>query len=77
MKLPDGYIDRFPRRGPWNDVESCTPLLHAWNIEVMLHDGKTCPATFMGTYWRAFAENLNPIAWRQVWQNQPAIGISA
>lgn len=43
--IPTGYVERFPRRGPWIDV--ATPPAFDSTNEVMLADGFTTSATYL------------------------------
>ena len=67
---PPGYVERFPGRGGWTPVAEPPPEF-AFTTEVLLPDGATTNATWTGTLWWGFGEELRPLGWR--WVHNPGM----
>jgi hypothetical protein len=69
-KIPRGFVDPFPQRGPWLDPAD-PPKPGALDVEVLLADGTFEAADYVAAappnrpqpVWWHFKE-LHPIGWR-------------
>ena len=64
-QLSGSFIDAFPQRGPWHEAAD-SPELHSWDNEVLLADGRTLHAVYMGGFWWAEGARIEPLGWRKV-----------
>ncbi|HVT74594.1 MAG TPA: hypothetical protein VHD61_15780 [Lacunisphaera sp.] len=63
VNVPAGFVDRHPLRGPWVSPEAPPDLYET--VQVLLADGSTDHATWMGDYWWR-DRRLRPIGWRRI-----------
>lgn len=63
VAIPAGYIERAPRRGPWQSPS--VPPLEGETVQILLVDGTTDHATWTNGLWWSHREQ-HPVGWRRM-----------